>query len=291
MTISCTSTPARPIAALLLLGPLACGVPANDDALATAGDAPAASGDAIVGGRADTGEDPAVVALLLGEDGLCTGTLVGPRHVLTARHCVSVTSEVVSCPAASRQIARDREPGSILVLVGDTIDTAAPVARGAELVVPPGDVLCDADLALVVLDRDVHGVAPLPLAGPHDGAVGTRLRAVGFGQRSATSGAGQKRVREHVRVIASSPHELLVGEVTCSGDSGGPAIDEATGRVVGVVSRGGPTCSGASVHNVYTRVSAFLDLLGASSDQAPSCGPGLRCAKGTHCDAKTRRCG
>ena len=68
-------------------------------------------------------------------------------------------------------------------------------------------------------------------------------------------------VREHVRVLSVSAAELTVGEATCQGDSGGPALDEDTGEVVGVVSRGGPSCEGPGVHNIYTRADTFSWLV------------------------------
>ncbi len=58
-----------------------------------------------------------------------------------------------------------------------------------------------------------------------------------------------------------SSAEFLVGEATCQGDSGGPALNETTGAIVGVVSRGGPTCEGSGVHNVYTRTDVFQSLI------------------------------
>jgi hypothetical protein len=62
-------------------------------------------------------------------------------------------------------------------------------------------------------------------------------------------------------VLETSSAEFLVGESTCQGDSGGPAIDETSGEIVGVVSRGGPTCDGKDAHNIYTRADVFLKLV------------------------------
>jgi len=90
---------------------------------------------------------------------------------------------------------------------------------------------------------------------------GEHVRAVGFGMTGPGSGAGQKLLREHVVVQSVSATELTVGEATCQGDSGGPALDESTSEVIGVVSRGGPSCVGKNVHNIYTRVDAFASLI------------------------------
>ena len=104
-------------------------------------------------------------------------------------------------------------------------------------------------------------------------------------------------VREHVRVLSVSAAELTVGEATCQGDSGGPALDEDTGEVVGVVSRGGPSCEGAGVHNIYTRVDtfswlvdeAFAKVAGSITTARPTAGaPASRAAARDEAEAAER---
>jgi len=214
----------------------------------------------VVRGVPDHGGDPAVVAIDIGESALCTGTLVAPNVVLTARHCVSVTSEQVSCPAHGSQISGQRRPESIRILTGNDLHTAASRARGKQIVVPPGDVLCGADIALVVLDQTIDDIAPLDIRAA-GAAKGERVRAVGFGRAGDGAPAGLKLKRDHVLVLDASANEFLVGQATCQGDSGGPALDESTGQIVGVVSRGGPQCDGTGTHNIYTRADAFASLI------------------------------
>lgn len=213
----------------------------------------------IVTGVPTRGRDPAVVALALPDSGLCSGVLVADRVVLTARHCVAETTEQVSCPPSAPQVGKTKLPKDVLVLGGDDTRGARVLGRGAAIVAPDGPVLCNADIAFVILDTSVKGIKPLPLR-PTGARRGEFVRAVGFGRAGDGLAAGTKLVREHVEVIATTPAEFLVGEATCQGDSGGPAIDEDTGEVIGVVSRGGPSCEGAGVHNIYTRVDVYFWL-------------------------------
>jgi len=209
----------------------------------------------IVKGVPDRGRNPAVLAIDVGGEGLCTGTLISPKLVLTARHCVASTNRQIECPSRSVQVKETRDPESLLILYGDDVSSAEVVAKGRHVLAPDGLTLCDADIAVIELDRAITRAKPVAIR-PHGVARGDRVRAVGFGRRGDGQ-AGTKLLRDHVEILSTSNAEFLVGEATCQGDSGGPAIDEDTGELVGVLSRGGPECTGPGVHNIYTRADAF----------------------------------
>ncbi len=208
---------------------------------------------------------------------LCSGALVAPNLILTARHCVSkATTTMPSCDADGHthngpHFAEDADPSAISIYVGSKVrmDTDQPRAHAIQVLHPAGRVLCDADVAYVVLDRPLEGVRSLPVRLSSPVETGDYVLPVGFGGGLANL-IGEKHSRDRSRILAVGPtsnaatgavlgpREFEVAIATCRGDSGGPAIDVRTGEVVGVISRGG-SCT-ASGNHVYTRVDSYKRL-------------------------------
>ncbi len=235
----------------------------------------------IFGGSKDDGDQavPGVVALRVGTGGtfeLCSGALVAPNVVLTARHCVTknITTSV-SCDengksANGEHVAGNEDPTAIGIYIGETPSFARrPVAFAKAVVAPGGPYLCDSDIALVILDTPITTVAPLPLRIHSPARAGETVRSVGYGQNDAAQPIGTRFHKAGVEVLAQgkavSPsrtplgtHEFEVGKSICQGDSGGPAISEQTGAVLGVVSRGG-NCDEDFGH-IYTTTAGFESL-------------------------------
>lgn len=208
---------------------------------------------------------------------LCSGALVAPNLVLTARHCVSraltakPACDVHGASHNGEHLAEDEDPSDITVFVGDRIDPNVdePRARATRTVRPTTQVLCDADVAFLVLDRDLEGVEIVPMRLGTPVGKGDVVVPVGFGGGAAgLVGTRAARPPSPVLVVGPGhngstgavlgPHEFEVDGPTCKGDSGGPAIDAQTGEIVGVVSRGA-SCSGEGNH-VYTRIDAYARL-------------------------------
>lgn len=216
---------------------------------------------------------------------LCSGALVAPNLVLTARHCVSrAVTATPSCDARGRShngdhLAEDVDPASIAIYTGTYVrpDVDVPVARAVRTLRPTGQVLCDADVAFLVLDRAVTNAAILPMRMHAPVETGDMVVPVGFGGGTLNV-VGHKVARTGSTILATGPsanastgavlgpREFEVDVATCRGDSGGPAIDASTGEIVGVVSRGG-SCTAHGNH-VYTRVDAFKRLTGAAFSAA-----------------------
>jgi hypothetical protein len=208
---------------------------------------------------------------------LCSGALVAPNLVLTARHCVSrsITS-TPSCDARGHShngahIADDPDPARVSIYVGQhvRVDRDIPRAHGYLTLHPKTQFLCDADVAFLVLDRPLVGVAILPMRLNASVMSGDTVLPVGFGGGAAmTIGDRVPRRPSTVLTIGPSansetgavlgPSEFEVDHATCRGDSGGPALDARTGEVVGVVSRGGSCLTDGN--HVYTRIDAYAGL-------------------------------
>ena len=216
---------------------------------------------------------------------LCSGALVAPNLVLTARHCVSrAVTATPSCDARGKShngdhLAEDVDPAMIAVYTGSHVrpDLEPPVARAVRTLHPAGQVLCDADVAFIVLDRPIAGSTVLSMRLHASVEPGDVVVPVGFGGGPLNI-VGHKVARSKSVVLSTGPssnaatgavlgpREFEVDRATCRGDSGGPAIDVSSGEIVGVVSRGG-SCSALGNH-VYTRVDAYRRLAAAAFDAA-----------------------
>jgi hypothetical protein len=233
--------------------------------------APSADVENPVAGVPDLGMDPAVVAIDIGGPVACAGALIASDVVLTARHCVSA-SDLESACLPSAQSPPLLGPESLGVRVTDGEDFVAPRVRARAIRVPALANACGADIAIIELEEPIDTVQPL-VVDVEGIALGGHVRSVGFGTEAGEPKSFEKRVRDHVAVVDATATEILLHETGCTIGCGGPAIDEATGEVVGVVSRGGPD------GDVATRVDPFVTLVEAALAEASSTRPVVGASK------------
>ncbi|MHB8959117.1 MAG: trypsin-like serine protease [Candidatus Limnocylindrales bacterium] len=208
---------------------------------------------AITNGHPDGNDHPEVGALVETQaysDGTwtyCSGTLIAPTVFLTAAHC-----------------ATDNGPA---IVTFDTDYHAGDVTYSGTFHVDPaypGPTADPHDVAVVVLDAPVEGIAParLPEAGSLDKlAKGTPITSVGYGAKLVTSGpGGHGFVYDDVRREAvgsvnttttswlrASMNPALGDGGTCFGDSGGPNFLGTSNIVAATTITGDSVCRATNV--------------------------------------------
>lgn len=241
----------------------------------------------IVDGTLSPAADDPVV-LLKSDITLCSGVLVAANLVMTARHCFASANAVqVDCqpdgtPADEYGlIFEEADPTTIEVHTGaEFADSAA--AWGFEIVATRSSTVCRNDLALLILDRDLSDWPIMPIRLLRPTAIGEALTAIGFGdpgnvQETIEQLGGEVPVRRLRRsglpVLdvganrfndaggVTVPGTFLLGTSICSGDSGGPAVAESTGAIVGIASIVGAKNCAESSTNAFVQVAQYYEIV------------------------------
>ncbi|MCL2776876.1 MAG: trypsin-like serine protease [Polyangiaceae bacterium] len=253
---------------------------------------------AIQGGTVDTTHSFAV-GVCIGPTGgnnppcaaVCSGALIAPNVVVTARHCVQTSPEIIDCsqsPTFGSQQAK-----AFAITTSPQMLSGNPTWHAVDSFVTPSDThVCGNDIALLVLADTIDASEATPITPgveyPMTSARYARTyTAIGYGMTAPSTGtAGTRYIRQGIPIecptatvscptAAMSASEFGGGDGACPGDSGSSAFDDNSfsanggqGAVsFGVLSRGETTktaCEGA----IYTRLDAFRDMVVSTVETA-----------------------
>jgi Trypsin len=238
----------------------------------------------------------------------CSGVLLAPNLVATARHCVAQTpQQQIDC--STTVFGAVYPVADLLVTTANVLSPQADFAHVVQVVVPSGadqTHVCGNDIALMILDRNIElpqYVEPTINPPMTDHSVyATTVTAIGYGISTpldeAGVTAGTRRIKENIPLycipndatfancfsdpMASqvlSSDEFVSGDAsTCEGDSGSgaydqPSFDRGQWVAFGVLSRGAVSQDGKTcVQPVYSRFDAWGPLLIQAATEAATMG-------------------
>ena len=270
-----------------------------------------ATASAIQGGTVDQGHPFAVGVCGTKRGGsrgdcstFCSGALIAPNLVVTARHCVSDSPEMIDCTTASFGALSDTAAGFFVTTNSSMYQASLGWHSVSKIVTTPGTKVCGNDLAMLILNDNVSAAEATPVIPivqysmtDHD-RYSTSQTAIGYGISAPnTNTQGTRRIRQNIGITCipgdknpaincgntaaelaqrnMSDKEFEAGDGTCSGDSGSSAYEQSSFATApssfGVLSRGGTvgdTCTGA----IYTRLDKWRDLIVSTVTEASTKG-------------------
>jgi secreted trypsin-like serine protease len=207
-------------------------------------------------------------------DVTCTGTLIAEDLVLTAHHCVAVRDE------SGRPTGKDLDPSELEVELGGDYLSWGEVKVRAIVSPDCGYRSGNGDIAILVLKRKLIGVATLtprleaPPQGPAEGSRGESITPVGFGRCPLSRDAIRRVRRMGGAVQGVGLSDFVVQASICPGDSGGPALSDKTGEVVGVISSSMMDGDDSTLApSFFTRLDIWRQLFSAAQEIANGASP------------------
>jgi MYXO-CTERM domain-containing protein len=223
----------------------------------------------------------------------CSGALITPNLVVTARHCVQQSPEEVRCD--QNPTFGGQQAPSFHITTSTTMPGSSRYGV-KQIIVPPDSHVCGNDIALLILSSlvpasEAHPIVPGVQYDMGDPRYGNLFTAIGYGATDPSGGGtGTRRIKQQIQLLcipgdqyipcppeaAINPNEFVGGDGTCQGDSGSSAYEQksfnkdvTTAVSWGVLSRGGVSQDGtACVGSIYTRLDKWRDLVINAANQA-----------------------
>jgi V8-like Glu-specific endopeptidase len=234
---------------------------------------------------------------------LCSGALIAPNLVMTARHCVDQSPQAIDCTSSSTVFGSQYASASYFYIT--TYYQMSQSTKGwhqaSQIFTTPGNKVCGNDMALIMLKDNVSTsetggsyVTPVVQYSMTDHTrYSTTVTAIGYGDTSATTqDAGTRHILQNIQLACIpgdsvidcpsqamsqvTPNEFVSGDSTCEGDSGSSAYEQRNFNKnipvsFGVLSRGGSSGS-TCIQPVYTRTDAWSSFIIQTAQTAASAG-------------------
>jgi MYXO-CTERM domain-containing protein len=219
--------------------------------------------------------------------GVCSGTLIAPNLVMTARHCVIPPggNETVTC---SDMFPANVAASALYVTTEPNLYKAKAYYAVTEIITPADKAFCGNDIALIVLEKNVPAkeaqpATPVVQFKMTDKRLSGSITAMGYGiTNPSAEDSGQRRIRENIPLLcipgskdmdcsgdmakySDDAAEFVTEGYVCSGDSGSGAFDQKSFDrgapfVMGTLSRG-PQTKDKCLAAIYSRTDAHAQLI------------------------------